>query len=80
MVVYKNLKMLVEDSNRVSHTISQLRKEEFHQDESGEILKEFEDVKDNQSTTIVQPDGRYPEKKESEVDKRFSKLVVSGNH
>lgn len=46
-VVYKNLKVLVKDSDGVSYTISQLRKEEFHQDESGEILKEFKGVKDN---------------------------------
>ena len=28
---------------------------------------------------MVQLDGRYPKKKESEADERFSKLVASGN-
>ena len=46
-VVYKTLKVLVEDSDGVSHTIAQLRKGEFYQEESGEILEEFEGVKDN---------------------------------
>ena len=57
IVIYKNLKALAEDSNRVSHTIFQLRKGEFCQEESGEVLGEFEGVKDSQSTTMVQPDG-----------------------
>lgn len=47
MVVYKNLKALVEDSDGVSYTIFQLRKGEFHQEESREILKEFEGVRDS---------------------------------
>ena len=78
-VMYKNLKALVEDSNRVSHIIFQLRKGEFYQEKSGEILEEFEKVKNSQSTIIVQPDGRYPEKRESEANKRVSKPGSSRN-
>ena len=46
-VVYKNLKALVEDNNRVSYTIFQLRKREFCQEESREVLREFKGVKDS---------------------------------
>ena len=46
-VVYKNLKALAEDSDGVSHIIFQLRKREFCQKESREILKEFEREKDS---------------------------------
>ena len=46
-VVYKNLKALAEDSDGVSHTIFQLRKGEFCQEESGEIFEEFEREKDS---------------------------------
>ena len=78
-VVYKNLKALVEDNNRVSYTIFQLRKREFCQEESREVLREFKGVKDSQSTTIVQLNGRYPEKRELGADERVSKSGSSGN-
>ena len=79
MVVYKNLKALVEDSDGVSYTIFQLRKGEFCQEENGEVLKEFEGVKNSQSTIIVQLDDRYPEKRESGADERVSKPGNSRN-
>ena len=79
IIIYKNLKALIEDSDGVSYTIFQLRKGEFCQEESGEILEEFKRVKDSQSTIIVQPDGRYPEKRESGADKRISKPGSSRN-
>ena len=78
-VVYKNLKALAEDSDGVSHTIFQLRKGEFCQEKSGEVLKEFKGEKDSWSTTMVQPDGRYLEKRESGADERVFKTGSSGN-
>ena len=78
-VMYKNLKALIEDSDGVSYTIFQLRKGEFCQEESGEILEEFKKIKNSQSTIIVQLDNRYPEKRESGADKRISKPGSSRN-
>ena len=46
-VVYKNLKALAEDSNGVSYIIFQLRKGEFCQEKSREILKEFKREKNS---------------------------------
>ena len=78
--MYKNLKALAEDSDGVSHTIFQLRKGEFCQEESGEIFEEFEREKDSWSTTMVQPDDRYLEKRESGADERVFKTGSSGNY
>lgn len=53
IIIYKKLKILVESNKRVSYTISQFRKGEFHQDENKEILEKFKSMKNNQSTTII---------------------------
>ena len=47
IIIYKNLKVLIKDSNGVSYTIFQLRKREFYQEESREVLREFKRVKDS---------------------------------
>ena len=80
IIVYKNLKALIKDSDGVSYTILQLRKEEFYQEKSREILKEFERIKNSWSTTIVQPDNRYSEKRESGANERVFKPGSNRNY
>lgn len=38
------------------------------------MLEEFEGMRDSWSTTIVQLDGRYPEKRETEANKKTANI------
>lgn len=58
---YRKVKKVAEGIVATAQTLKHLRQKEYRGDESGEMLKEFEGMKDQRSTTMVQPDGKYPE-------------------
>ena len=63
-VEYRRMKKIVEEVDDITWIINHLHQKEYQGEESKEMLDEFEGIKDQHSTTMVQLDGRYPERKE----------------
>lgn len=54
--------------DRVAAILEQLQKSEVKQKKSGELLIEFERMRDQRSTTIVQSNSRYLDKREQRAN------------